>query len=220
MGYAAQYPVPGGPRNPLIYNLAMRNTDNSITVPGLRGDWGDIRNPWKSKEHLQRQINRLQESIDKIKSETKPLIIGSGDDPSKFTKEYRINTRKQQIKEFEDVLNNWDKTMGNPLYRNLAKAWRVADKENTGGILEQFGVTDNLAQYVQKNNLDNMSITNILDGGSYDMMLGTDGFIGKIRINNQLPGNYLKSLKGNVGTFDLTNPNIYYQDGGDYGIHY
>ena len=144
----------------------MRNTDNSITIPGLRSDWGSIRNPWKSKENLQKQINWLQESIDRIKSETKPPIIGSGDDPSKFTKEYRINARKQQIKEFEDVLNNWDKTMGNPLYRNLAKAWRAADKERVGGILDQFGVTDNLAQYEQKNKLDNLTITNILDGGS------------------------------------------------------
>jgi hypothetical protein len=30
----------------------------------------------------------------------------------------------------------------------------------------------------------------------------------------------VKSSIGNVGTFDLTNPNIYKQYGGDYGIHY
>ena len=226
MGYATQYPVPGGPRNPLIYNLAMRNTDNSINIPGLGSDWGDIKNPWKSKENLQRRINWLQEDIDKIKSETKPPIIGSADDPLKYTKEYRINARRQQIKEVEDVLNNWDKTMGNPLYRNFAKAWRTADKDFAAGRgpgdfwFDQFGTTDNLAQYLQKNNLDNLSIKGIDDGGSFDWYFPIDGNIASTYINNQIPGNFLKSLQGNVGTFDLTNPNIYKQYGGDYGIHY
>ena len=28
-------------------------------------------------------------------------------------------------------------------------------------------------------------------------------------INKQVPGNYLKSARGNNGMFDMTNPNIY-----------
>ena len=40
--------------------------------------------------------------------------------------------------------------------------------------------------------------------------------MGNTNISNQVSGNYLKSLKGNNGMFDMSNPNIYKQKGGEY----
>ena len=41
-------------------------------------------------------------------------------------------------------------------------------------------------------------ITNVNDGGP-----------GTVTLNKHIPGNYAKSLRGNVGFFDMTNPDIY-----------
>ena len=61
--------------------------------------------------------------------------------------------------------------------------------------------TDDLAyQYLKDKNLDNLTINNI-----YDSSLEP----GTVRINNNKSGNYLKSMQGNNGMFDMTNPNIY-----------
>jgi hypothetical protein len=59
-------------------------------------------------------------------------------------------------------------------------------------------VTDDIAEYIEKNNIDNVTLKNI-----------EDGVYGDISIINHKPGNYLKSLWGNNGMFDMTNPNIY-----------
>ena len=58
--------------------------------------------------------------------------------------------------------------------------------------------TDDLAKYAEQYNIDNIKLNNINDGG-----------IGDVTIVNNRKGNYLKSLVGNNGMFDMTNPNIY-----------
>jgi len=61
--------------------------------------------------------------------------------------------------------------------------------------------TDDLAyDYLKNKDLDNITINNIYDS-SFEP--------GTVRINNNKPGNYLKSMWGNNGMFDMTNPNIY-----------
>jgi hypothetical protein len=59
-------------------------------------------------------------------------------------------------------------------------------------------VTDEVASYLENKGLDWVKLNNILDGP-----------FGDITVSNQVPGNYLKSLRGNNGKFDMTNPNIY-----------
>ena len=59
--------------------------------------------------------------------------------------------------------------------------------------------TDNLATYLdQSDDLKRVEIKNVNDGG-----------LGDVLIHKHVPGNYAKSLIGNVGFFDMTNPNIY-----------
>ena len=63
---------------------------------------------------------------------------------------------------------------------------------------KEMVATDDVASYLEKEGLDNIQIKNILDGD-----------FGDINISNQVPGNYLKSLIGNNGMFDMSNPNIH-----------
>jgi hypothetical protein len=58
--------------------------------------------------------------------------------------------------------------------------------------------TDDIAQYIPKTNLRSVTLRDLIDSGQ-----------GDVTIVNNRPGNYLKSKVGNVGFFDLTNPNIY-----------
>jgi hypothetical protein len=63
--------------------------------------------------------------------------------------------------------------------------------------------TDEIANFLEKYNIDNVNIRNIIDGST-----------GDVRIINHVPNNYLKSMIGNNGMFDMTNPNIYKKKGG------
>jgi len=55
-----------------------------------------------------------------------------------------------------------------------------------------------IAKYIEDKKIDFVKIKNINDGG-----------FGDVIIVNHKRGNYLKSLIGNNGFFDMTNPNIY-----------
>ena len=60
--------------------------------------------------------------------------------------------------------------------------------------------TDDIAKYIKSKNIDRAIIDNIYD----------DSFKpGQVIINNNKPGNYLKSIWGNDGMFDMINPSIY-----------
>jgi len=58
--------------------------------------------------------------------------------------------------------------------------------------------TDDIAKYVEDSNLDYITLRNIRDND-----LGTDYIV------NHKPGNYLKSMIGNNGMFDMNDPNIF-----------
>ena len=67
-----------------------------------------------------------------------------------------------------------------------------------GEVLNEGLVTDEVAQYAQDSGLDYVKLKNIVDGE-----------VGDVSIVNHKPGNYLKSLIGNNGMFDMSNSNIY-----------
>ncbi len=59
--------------------------------------------------------------------------------------------------------------------------------------------TDNIAKYIEDNNIDYVKITNVFDGLPIKEEI----------MFNHKKGNYLKSAIGNTGFFDMGNPNIY-----------
>ena len=86
------------------------------------------------------------------------------------------------------------------------KSWREVPIESLPGMEsnktflgKRVADTDDIATWAEKNNVDYVTMKNIFDGidAKYS------------RIVNNRPGNFLKSATGNVGFFDMTNPNIY-----------
>ena len=71
-------------------------------------------------------------------------------------------------------------------------------KKEFASKYDQTLKTDDIASYVEKSGVDNITIKNINDSG-----------FGDVSTVLHRPGNYLKSLFGNNGMFDMTNPNIY-----------
>lgn len=174
---------------PNIFKLGSRNTPTrSLTIDAFGADWGDVGRAFRDKEKLQQSLNfqkgKLLEAEEGIKA---------GKQGNIYNKDFVTRTKKN-IKSYENVLNNWDEITSNPAYKQLMDF--AAGKQSL--------YTDDLAEFVEKYNLDNLFVKNI-----------DDGVLGDILISNQVPGNFLKSLEGNVGTFDLTDPNIYKEEGGD-----
>tara|TARA_R110000824_G_scaffold65226_4_gene170040 strand:- start:1057 stop:3315 length:2259 start_codon:yes stop_codon:yes gene_type:complete len=180
----------GGYYGDEVYNLAMRNSPNSLYLEGLGVNWGDLSNIGISKKMLKKNIDNLK----------KQIKDGEGFDNNS------ASSGPARLKSYENFYNNYDEIVSNPTYKKL-----VLDKENwlnpivkrQGSFSDPYS-TDNLAQFLQKEGLDNIQI-NYID----------DGIMGKTNISNQIPGNYLKNLQGNNGMFDLTNKDMYRKYGGE-----
>lgn len=106
-------------------------------------------------------------------------------------KEYNvdiINSTKQRINQLQGYINDYDKIPTN-----------TEEFEKMKKTLGNFTTTDNIADYITNTKLNNITLQNIIDGG-----------LGDVTIVNNRPGNYLKSIMGNNGNFDIwNNPNIY-----------
>jgi hypothetical protein len=197
----------GTNENSPLYQLAMRNSDNSIEIPGLGSDWLNITNPYmKKKESL---IRELQLNIKALENARLAKAHGN----TQYTDYFFYNADKRN-KELANVILNYDDVVANKNYVELAKWWdnpktRVggtySDEVNKIlGYTERDVSTDDLGIYLQQTGLDNLRIPNIMDGGR-----------GNVYINNQVPGNYLKSLTNNNGMFDLSRPSQFEKDGGE-----
>ena len=171
-----------------VYNLAMRNSPNSLYLEGLGVNWNDLSNIGTSKKILKKNIDNLKKQIK---------------DGEVFDNN-SASSRPAKLKSYENFYNNYDEIVANPTYQKL-----VLDKETLLKSMhgKDFYSTDNLAQFLQREGLDNIQL-NYID----------DGVMGKNNINNQIPGNYYKNLQGNNGMFDLIDPNINKQFGGTSGI--
>jgi hypothetical protein len=93
----------------------------------------------------------------------------------------------QGIERKRRLLNGVDDlSYNNPEYKKLTDA------------LGPESDTNEIAKYLQNTELNKFRINNVNDGG-----------LGDVTIHNNKKGNYLKSLIGNNGEFDMNNPNIF-----------
>ena len=206
-----------------LYQLAMRNSNNSIEIPGLGSDWLDITNPYmKKKKSLMRELQLNRKGLEKAKASDNMQFIQSAR-TAEWQDDY-FKSLERKNKELENVIINYDFIKTDPKYSELAKWWNDANTR-VGGIYSDSALgtkkmfnnvnkllgktprgvsTDDLGIYLQQVGLDNIRIPNIIDGGRGDVF-----------INNQVPGNYLKSLTENDGMFDLTKPSQFEKDGGE-----
>ena len=174
-----------------LLNLAMKNSDNSLKLEGL-GNWhNDLTTIGSSKQILKKNIDNLKKQIKKS--------------PGEGYNYNSASSAQARLESYENFYNNYDEIVSNPIYKKLVKY-----KEDLLKVREEYHTpnyslfsTDDLAQFLEKEGLDNIQLK-YLD----------DNIIGTVNISNQVEGNYLKSLDGSDGMFDLTNKDIYKKYGG------
>jgi hypothetical protein len=120
---------------------------------------------------------------------------------------------QQKFNETQDFVNKFgvgvDPTYLQPYYNRLSKIKKDIDEfdnlnSDATALLEMRSKlgdhvdTDAIAAYLPETDLRKVKLKDIVDGN-----------FGDVTIVNNRPGNYLKSRVGNVGFFDMTNPNIY-----------
>ena len=107
---------------------------------------------------------------------------------------YTDQLYKEGVKGHEKILNSYKDRLKN--INQLVK--NKPELEKMRKVLGDESTTDDIAKYIENNNLDYVKIKNVDDSG-----------LGNVSIVNHKKGNYLKSLIGNNGMFDMTNPDIY-----------
>jgi hypothetical protein len=120
--------------------------------------------------------------------------IAEGSTPPDVIRD-RIRIYDREVKQVEDLKGGLDK-----LYETYnpaeAKAFWEALKADAGH--DTFLDTDEIAWYLTQTDYDRLIMRNLDDEG-----------IGDVNIIANKAGNYLKSAVGNVGFFDLTNPDVF-----------
>jgi len=183
-----------------VYNFYRKNSKNSIELDANNSSWTniDLTDKRRTKEYFEKNIQLKKEQIEKTKKDMQRLIQlpdGSWEDPLTGGS-YRISNElyKNHVRELEKNLKvtierykNIDNLVSNP-----------KELEKMRKILGDIVTTDDIAEYIEKNNLDYVKLKNIEDSG-----------YGDVTIVNHKPNNYLKSSKGNNGMFDMNNPNIF-----------
>ena len=106
----------------------------------------------------------------------------------------RANNNKNEL--IADLLNNYKLHSKNRYERaiNLNDDRHIISEYMGDGSVS----TDMIAHYIDNENIGKIRIKDVNDGAN-----------GNVTIASHRPGNYLKSMFGNNGMFDMTNPNIY-----------
>ena len=164
-----------------IFKLAHRKSPNSFELNFNETPW--TRLPLKTKEEL---LLENQNLIDNTLKRRKELYETN---PELYSEEI-IKGGKTDMR-LNYLLRQ----------RELLKNTKENDKHLLEKLRETLGETthtDRFAKYLEDNNLDYIKLNKIDDDG-----------LGDVSIINHKPGNFLKSLQGNVGFFDMNNPNIF-----------
>jgi hypothetical protein len=181
-----------------IFNLAHKKSPNSIELDNFEREWTaiDLTNPKQSTDNINLNIKNLEKQIETQKNwfkTGKQNSDGSWSFPDSDVQYsdylYKQGTKNQEkiLQAYKNRLKNIDKLVKNPKELEKMKL-SLGDKTTT----------DEIAKYIEDANLDYVKIKNVDDAG-----------LGDVSIVNHKKDNYLKSLVGNNGMFDMTNPNIY-----------
>ena len=170
-------------------NLAMVNSDNTLKLEGL-GNWhANLGTIGISKEFLKKNIDNLKKQIKETNTTRKSQ--GMGPELPDYNS---ASSNPAKLESFENFYNNYDEIVSNPVYKRLVEykkeVLEAGKKAGKPPGANSFS-TDDLAVFLEKEGLGNIQV-NFVD----------DGMVGKVNVNNQIPGNYLKSLEGNNGMFD------------------
>ena len=189
---ATSYAFNSGSVKPILNPFISDNTGGvydliypkgkQITYNTGASDWLDINlSKNATKENLQFQIDNAKKHYERLKNLAKDANMH--EDVEKDI----LDGQKQIIENLQSLYDNFDNV--------------IHDKEAFAEMRKVLGdvtTTDDIAQYLPQTDLRSVTLQNIIDGG-----------LGDVTIVNNRPGNYLKSRVGNVGFFNMNNPNIY-----------
>ena len=164
-----------------VYELYSKNSNNQLYLDAVGDDWTsiDLSDIDYKKSLLKHSIQQQKENLPRFLDNKKVYDIMQN----------RLTTDLDRFKRIDNIIDDRIK-IRNDLRNNNDLNRFVDIKDETW--------TDGLAKYIKDKNINKIKINDINDGG-----------YGTVIINNQKPGNYLKSAIGNNGMFDMTNPNIY-----------
>lgn len=192
--------------NSSLLELAIPiTTDGSkyLNLNGLGNDWTDLHSIGTTKKTLELNIKNLENNIRKAEEG----FQWGNDIGFKNVIKYDSYDPVQHLRSYKDFYNNYDEIVNNPIYQNLVQYKNKIKIENKSkyksGLRAGMFSTDNVGDWLETSGLNNVAIKYLDDGGW-----------GNLLLNNQVPGNYLKSLTNNNGMFDLNNPKILKQEGG------
>ena len=159
------------------------------------------------KYHLMHPKNKVVD-IDAIMSDWTELNLKDGS--SKLNLELSLKQAKDNIKKikgFEDGLAKTNATKDAKARVNILENY-IQNYDNIKTSPEALSElrtrfpgrpsTDDIAAWLPSTDINSVKLRNTIDGGLGDVTI----------INNKL-GSYAKSMLGNNGMFDMTNPNIY-----------
>jgi hypothetical protein len=115
--------------------------------------------------------------------------------PAGIHKLYSKNTPNELIIDAKGA--DWH-SVDNPFPEDIRLDKFRGDKSKDFAKKGDYINTDQIAVILEQQGIDRAIVKNIQDGK-----------LGNILLSNQNQGNYLKSMMGNNGMFDMTNPNIY-----------
>lgn len=151
-------------------------------------DWTDIdlaRTP--TKEDIKYSIDNIKNQLERRKKITEELASTEGMSSIADQAKIEIKSQENRIKQLQKYYDDFDKIVNDEAEFNKMKK-----------VLGEKTTTDDIARYIPKTNLRSITLQDLIDSGQ-----------GDVTIVNNRPGNYLKSRVGNVGFFDLKNPNVY-----------
>ena len=183
-----------------LFTLAHPKSSNSLTFDAMEAPWTSIPLKGASREKTfikQRLEFQKKQLIKQQKWQDDAVWNAEGkfwqlpDDESVKMSDflYRKGTKdaRDRIERTERVLNNFDNLISDPdKYKKMA--------DDLGDVT----ITDDIANYAERKNLDYIKINNIEDGG-----------FGDVSMVNHKKGNFLKSLIGNNGMFNMNDPNVF-----------
>ena len=151
-------------------------------------DWTNIdlaRTP--TKENIKYNIDNIKSQLERRKKITEELASTEGMSSIADQAKIEIKSQEDRIKQLQKYYDDFDNIINDEAEFNKMKK-----------ALGEQTTTDTIAKYIPNTKLRSVTLQDLIDSGQ-----------GDVTIVNNRPGNYLKSMVGNVGFFDLKNPNVY-----------
>jgi hypothetical protein len=174
-----------GTKNPQMLNPQSPKGEpgvfNLIHPKGKQIDINTLFDDWQNVDLRKANKAHLQAHLNNQKLHLQKII----DNP--YADKKIIDKQKEHVNNLQKNIDEFDN--------------RITDADELSKLRANIATvpsTDDIAAYLPKSDLRKVTLRNLIDGAP-----------GDVTIVNNRPGNYLKSRIGNVGFFDMTNPNIY-----------